>query len=364
MRGDVVERLQHARASARLPSRRARSRLPRRRASRSSPSALRRRAAVARRRRWAWRFFGRPRRTSPASADLRRQSRRTVVAVGRVEIDDVAQQHLAFDRARRASRSARAWSAGFRRCRRSSSRGRPRCAWRWRSRPRATTARPSPSRADTCAPGRRCGRYPRRRDCRSRAARRRRPRRRSAAVLGLLALDDIDAQLGEHRHRVLDLLGGHLLGRQRRVQLVIGDVAALLAARDHLLDRRRERVEERRFRRVFPRLGHFRRVRRFARHLDPALPSLTKRARVPRPRDRGGHAPRRLLFLSSTGPCVVPRSLQTDYPARGAVVPALPIEQRSLQPHSVLASTASGPEPCGRGGASPARRQGQEGSCV
>ena len=48
-------------------------------------------------------------------------------------------------------------------------------------------------------------------------------------LLVLLALDDVDAELGEHRHRVLDLLRGHLVGRQRGVQLVIGDVAALLA---------------------------------------------------------------------------------------------------------------------------------------
>ena len=48
-------------------------------------------------------------------------------------------------------------------------------------------------------------------------------------------------ELGEHRHRVLDLLGGHLVRRQRGVQLVIGQIAALLAARDHLLDRRGNR---------------------------------------------------------------------------------------------------------------------------
>ena len=151
--------------------------------------------------------------------------------------------------------AARGWSAGSRRCRRSSSRGRPRCAWRWRSRPRATAARPSPSRADTCARDRRCGRYPRRRDCRRRAASPSSSASALGGLLGLLALDDVDADLGEHRHRVLDLLGGHLLRRQRRVQLVIGDVAALLAAGDHLLDRRRHRVEERRLRRFLATFG-------------------------------------------------------------------------------------------------------------
>ena len=63
-----------------------------------------------------------------------------------------------------------------------------------------------------------------------------------AWLLALLALDDVDAHLGEHRHRVLDLLGGHLVGRQRGVQLVIGDVAALLAPRQHLLDRGGDQV--------------------------------------------------------------------------------------------------------------------------
>ena len=128
-------------------------------------------------------------------------------------------------------------SAGSRRCRRSSCRGRPRCAWRSRSRLRATAARPSPSRADTCAPDRRCGRYRRHRRL-PRAS----PSPSSASALGrllaLLALDDVDAELGEHRHRVLDLLRGHLVLRQRGVQLVIGQIAALLAARHHLLDRR------------------------------------------------------------------------------------------------------------------------------
>src|SRR6516162_4899991 len=49
-------------------------------------------------------------------------------------------------------------SAGFRTGPRSWPRDRPRCAWRWRSRPRATTARPSPFRADTCVPDRRSAR--------------------------------------------------------------------------------------------------------------------------------------------------------------------------------------------------------------
>ena len=54
------------------------------------------------------------------------------------------------------------------------------------------------------------------------------------AFLGFFAFDDIDAHLVEHRHRVFDLLGRGLVGRQHLVQFVIGDIAALLGARDHL----------------------------------------------------------------------------------------------------------------------------------
>jgi hypothetical protein len=57
------------------------------------------------------------------------------------------------------------------------------------------------------------------------------------AVLGLLALDDRYAHLGERGHGVFDLLRRHLIGRQNLVQFVIGDIAALLGAGDHLLDR-------------------------------------------------------------------------------------------------------------------------------
>ena len=62
----------------------------------------------------------------------------------------------------------------------------------------------------------------------------------------LLGLDNIDAELGELGHRVLDLLRGHVFGRQGRVQLVIGDVAAFLAARQQLLDRGAHRIDQRR----------------------------------------------------------------------------------------------------------------------
>ena len=56
-------------------------------------------------------------------------------------------------------------------------------------------------------------------------------------LLGLVGVDDVDAHVGEHRHGVLDLLGGHFLGREHLVQLVIGDEPAGLRRLDQLLDR-------------------------------------------------------------------------------------------------------------------------------
>ena len=61
----------------------------------------------------------------------------------------------------------------------------------------------------------------------------------------LFALDDVDAHLVEHRHRVFDLFGRDLVGRQDLVQFVIGDVAALLGARDHLAHADIGHVEQR-----------------------------------------------------------------------------------------------------------------------
>ena len=60
-------------------------------------------------------------------------------------------------------------------------------------------------------------------------------RRRRLALFRFLALDDLDPHLGEAGHHVLDLLGAGLLRREHHVQLVEGDVAALLAARDQPL---------------------------------------------------------------------------------------------------------------------------------
>ena len=54
--------------------------------------------------------------------------------------------------------------------------------------------------------------------------------------LGFLGLDDVDAHLVHHRQHVFDLLGGDLLRRHHGVELLIGDVAALLRLLDHLLD--------------------------------------------------------------------------------------------------------------------------------
>ena len=61
----------------------------------------------------------------------------------------------------------------------------------------------------------------------------------------LVGFDDVDAHVGEHRHRVFDLLGGDLLGGKHGVQLVDGDVAALLRLLDHLLDGGVGEIEQR-----------------------------------------------------------------------------------------------------------------------
>ena len=67
----------------------------------------------------------------------------------------------------------------------------------------------------------------------------------SSSSARLLGLDDVDAHLGEHREHVLDLLGIDLLGGQHRVDLVVGDVAALLGGPDQLLDGGVGQVEQR-----------------------------------------------------------------------------------------------------------------------
>ena len=55
-------------------------------------------------------------------------------------------------------------------------------------------------------------------------------------LAGLLGLDHVDAHIAEHREDVLDLLGIDLF--RQRVDLVMGDVAALLGAADQRLDGR------------------------------------------------------------------------------------------------------------------------------
>ncbi|MNU71706.1 hypothetical protein D3C71_611410 [compost metagenome] len=69
-------------------------------------------------------------------------------------------------------------------------------------------------------------------------------------LFGILVLDDIDAHVGQHRHRVFDLLGSHLFGRQDGIQLVHRHIAALLGGLDHFLDRVIRKVEKRAVRRT------------------------------------------------------------------------------------------------------------------
>ena len=55
-------------------------------------------------------------------------------------------------------------------------------------------------------------------------------------LLRVLAVDDVDAHLAEHRVHVLDLVGRDLLGRQDGVQFVLGHPAALLGELQQPLD--------------------------------------------------------------------------------------------------------------------------------
>src|SRR5246127_1982917 len=64
-------------------------------------------------------------------------------------------------------------------------------------------------------------------------------------LLGFLGLDHVDAHLAEHSKNILDLLGIDLLGGQHRIDLVVGDVAALLGVADELLDGSVRQVEQR-----------------------------------------------------------------------------------------------------------------------
>ncbi len=64
-------------------------------------------------------------------------------------------------------------------------------------------------------------------------------------LFGLLALDDIDAHFVEHRENVLDLFGIDLFGGKDGIQFAIGDEAALLGELDHPLDGGIRHIEER-----------------------------------------------------------------------------------------------------------------------
>src|SRR5690606_35942327 len=57
-----------------------------------------------------------------------------------------------------------------------------------------------------------------------------------------LIFDKRDTDIGQHRHSLVDLVGRIFTGRQRLVQFIVGDVTALFALGDDLLDRFRQRT--------------------------------------------------------------------------------------------------------------------------
>ena len=63
--------------------------------------------------------------------------------------------------------------------------------------------------------------------------------------VGIVAFHDRDAHLRDHGEDVFDLVGGDLLRGQHGVDLLMGDVAALLGGLDHLLDAGVGEVEQR-----------------------------------------------------------------------------------------------------------------------
>src|SRR5262249_59750505 len=67
--------------------------------------------------------------------------------------------------------------------------------------------------------------------------------------LGLRGLDYVDTNLAELRQNALDLLGIDLFRRQQRVDLIVGDVAALLGGADQFLQGRVRKIEQRPIRR-------------------------------------------------------------------------------------------------------------------
>ena len=68
-------------------------------------------------------------------------------------------------------------------------------------------------------------------------------------ALGLFGLDDVDAHLVEHREDVLELLGIDLF--HQRVDLLVGDIAALLRGADQRLHGGVRPVDRRAVRRAF-----------------------------------------------------------------------------------------------------------------
>src|SRR5262249_19065372 len=139
-------------------------------------------------------------------------------------------------------------------------------------------------------------------------------------------LDDIDAHLVEHRVDVLDLVGGHLARWHHFVDLIDGDVAALLCGLDHLLDAGIREIEQRQrcIGGAFFLLGGFffffclRRLC-FARHSVSPGPSWPSHTLAHAPRRHGQKWPRR----RAAAPSQVFSLLGTR---QGPINPRMPME--------------------------------------
>ncbi|MCY1484950.1 hypothetical protein D9M68_185640 [compost metagenome] len=112
----------------------------------------------------------------------------------------------------------------------------------------------------------------------------------AGSLFGFLVLDHVDAHVGQHRHRVFDLFGGDFLGRKDGVELVHRHVAALLGGLDHLLDSVVGKIEKRTVRSTFAFYVSFFVFFDFGCHLVRRFPCRNRREPGANAARRFGHA--------------------------------------------------------------------------